>query len=104
MAEDKFGLSQKEREEIISVFESVPAVKKVIIFGSRAIGNYKVGSDIDLAIVEPEINPESLIKLTVRLNEHTNLPYKFDLLNYDSISEQELKKHIDQYGKLFFCR
>lgn len=102
MDKNEFGLSEKARQEIAAVFHAVPAVKKVVIFGSRAIGNFKPGSDVDLAIVDSEVDSETLLNLNVQLNEHTSLPYKFDLLNYSSISDPDLRKHIEQYGKLFY--
>ena len=104
MSKSKFGLSERERQLILNAFQAVPAVNKVVIFGSRALGNFKPGSDIDLAIIEGKVDTALLLNLNVQLNEHTNLPYKFDLLNYSTISDQELKNHIDQCGQLFFLR
>jgi hypothetical protein len=36
------------------------------------------------------------------LNEHSNLPYKFDIVHYEKIQTPELKDHIDRVGKRLF--
>ncbi len=45
-----FGLSDKHLEEIIAVISSFAEVNESLIFGSRAIGNFKKGSDVDIVI------------------------------------------------------
>lgn len=104
MTEAKFGLSPQALQEVFRVLQYFSAVRKVVIFGSRALGTYKPGSDIDLAVMDSDLDADALLKLTTQLNEHTSLPYKFDLVNYSSISNPELKKHIDQYAKPFFLQ
>ncbi len=46
-----FGLSDNNFNCIIKTIELNPKVEKAIIFGSRAMGNYKPGSDIDIAVI-----------------------------------------------------
>ena len=96
----KFGLSQKDIRQILSVFKKNPHVKEVIIFGSRAMGNYKKGSDVDLAI-KGKLNPGELSHLKSVLEEDLPIPYVFDLVEYREIESPELKDHIDTYGKIF---
>ena len=68
-------------------------VDKIIVFGSRAKGNYKKGSDVDLAIIGDEK------KLSYYLNEKTNLPYFFDVINLKKITNKNLIAHIKRVGK-----
>lgn len=96
-----FGLTKKEMEVVRSVFKKFPDVKKVILFGSRAMGNFKKGSDIDLAMIGP-VNPKIIIEISMFLNEETTLPYFFDLIDYEKTADQELKQHIDQQGVVFY--
>ena len=77
-------------------------IEEAIIFGSRAMGNYKKGSDVDIAIKGKQVERNIIRKLNDDLNEEYPLPYFFDILNYKEISNQELKEHIDSVGKLIY--
>jgi uncharacterized protein len=93
------GLSQKELEILKEVFKKFDNIKEVILFGSRALGTHKTASDIDLAI-KGNMNINTLSKLKYTLEEDTNLPYFFDVVIYDNLDNLELKKHIDEFGKV----
>jgi predicted nucleotidyltransferase len=69
-----YGLRHDELDTIKSTLKEL-AVQKIVIFGSRAKGNYKKGSDVNLAIIGDEK------KAAYLLNEETNLPYFFDVIN-----------------------
>lgn len=87
-----YGLSQKEIDTIRSVLQSLD-IQKIVLFGSRAKGNHKRGSDVDLAIIGDER------KATYMLNEETNLPYFFDVINLYKITNKSLIEHINRVGK-----
>jgi uncharacterized protein len=99
-----FGLLDRDIENICDALKKFKEVEKAIIFGSRAMGNYKKGSDIDLAIVGQHITPEIIYKLDDYLNEIYPIPYFFDVIHYDSVTNENLKKHIENEGKLFYHR
>lgn len=99
-----FGLRQEELAEIVGIMRSFPGVEAALIFGSRAKGNYKKGSDIDLAVKGKGIGRESVAALSAHLNEHSLLPYFFDIVHYDEISEPELLAHINRVGKCVYLR
>lgn len=71
----------------------------VILFGSRAMENYKQGSDVDLAIVGNEITHRTVASLHDALNEIYPLPYMFDVIHYDSLTNNNLKRHIENFGE-----
>jgi predicted nucleotidyltransferase len=79
------------------LIKKFPEIEKAKIFGSRAIGNYKRGSDIDIAIIGNNITFGTVLRLKNYLEDST-LPYFVDILDYKSIKNQELKKHIDEKG------
>ena len=81
-----------------------PQIGKAIIFGSRAMGNYKNGSDVDIAVVGESIDNSILYKLDDYLNEVYPLPYFFDIIHYDRISNENLIKHIDKEGKVIYSK
>jgi len=87
-----FGLKENELKEIKEILKR-ENVKTAIIFGSRAKGNFKKGSDVDLAIIGDER------KISYILNEETFLPYFFDVINLDKISNKNLLSHIKRVGK-----
>lgn len=95
---NKFGLFNKDVEIIISVLSKQPKVDKAYLFGSRVKGNYKNGSDIDLALKGRDLDFNIINEISYLLNEETQLPYKFDVLNYHTINEPDLKDHIDRLG------
>ena len=93
-----YGLTPNDLKMILSVFKKYPDIKQVFIFGSRAMGNFKPGSDIDIA-VKGDVSEEVISLISIELNERLPMPYKFDVLAYNLIENEDLKKHIDQYGK-----
>jgi predicted nucleotidyltransferase len=90
------GLSAEEIAEIVDCLKQYPAIKQAILFGSRAKGNFQPGSDVDIAIVGGKY--EDAPALSVTLNEETRLPYKFDVITYETITSPELRGHIDRIG------
>jgi len=101
---NSYGIYNKSFTLIMDSFKSFPEIEKVIIYGSRAMGNYKKGSDIDLAIIGDHITLNTVNKLSAKLNEDLPIPYYFDVLDYKSLSNINLKNHIDEEGKLIYER
>ena len=95
-----FGLTDNTIKSIYSVFEKHETVKTVLIFGSRAKGNYENGSDIDLA-VEDDISAEELQKIQNEL-EDLDLLYEIDIVPYKKIKDTPLGQHIDRVKKVFY--
>ncbi|SFU08927.1 Predicted nucleotidyltransferase [Algoriphagus locisalis] len=95
---NKFGLLDSDLEAILSVLSNHAQVEKAYIFGSRAKGNYKNGSDVDIAMKGEGIDFDTVSQISYFLNEETNMPYKFDVLNYHTIKEPDLLEHIDRAG------
>ena len=95
------GLDNLDIKKIQSVFNLHPEIEKAILFGSRAKGNYKPASDIDLTLVGNDLT--LTIQQTIE-NELDDLllPYKFDVSIYHTISSNELLNHIERVGQLFF--
>jgi predicted nucleotidyltransferase len=96
-----FGINENAFKQINKVFTTFPVVQKVLLYGSRAKGNYRAGSDIDLAIKGNDINLQLLNKIRLQLDD-LMLPYSFDISNYQQIENPELISHIDRVGKVFF--
>lgn len=96
-----FGLNENTFNQINKVFTGFPVVEKVLLYGSRAKGNYRAGSDIDLAIKGNGLNLQILNDIRLQLDD-LMLPYTFDISNYHQIGNPELINHIERRGEVFF--
>lgn len=99
----QFGLKQEDIDKINNVFATYNGIDSVIIYGSRAKGNFKVGSDIDLTIIENSISFPNFLEIENTLDDLL-LPYKIDLSLKREITNIDLLSHIDRVGKLFYKR
>ena len=99
----KFGLSENTIDKINNLFVKYPQIEEVILYGSRAKGNYKNGSDIDIVLKGKNMDQSFLYKLANEIDD-LMLPYSFDISLYDSITNKELLDHINRVGKVFFNR
>lgn len=94
----KYGLIDRDFIHINAAIQEFPEIEKVILFGSRAKGNYKKGSDVDLAIKGDRLTYEITARFADCLNEEKPLPYFFDVVHYEAIADLMLKAHIDRVG------
>ena len=94
----KFGLSERVMGYIINSVKSYSEIEKMSIFGSRAIGNYKTGSDIDLVCFGENMDHDTVRQLKQQYNEELPIPYFVDVVAYNEIENKELKNHINEYG------
>ena len=95
------GLSERTVSCIQGVFTKHPEIEQAILYGSRAKGNYRNGSDIDLVLVAPGLDLSQLFKIELELDD-LMLPYKIDLSAYHKIENAELIGHIDRVEMVFF--
>lgn len=98
----KFGLEQRDIDYINSALSQFPEIEETIIFGSRAMRNYKSGSDIDFAIKGEKLNRRIILRLSSLLEEELPIPYFFDLVDYEKIHSDRLLEHIDKVGQIFY--
>ncbi len=101
---NKFGIYNKSFKLIVDTLLAFPEIKKAWIFGSRALGNYKKGSDIDIALEGENITFDIITTLYGILNEELLIPYECDLVDIKSCDNIELLCHIKQKGILFLDR
>ncbi|MCF7793585.1 MAG: nucleotidyltransferase domain-containing protein [Candidatus Cloacimonetes bacterium] len=98
----KFGLTEKDIQLIQKAAKKFENIEKIIIFGSRSMGNYKNGSDIDLALVGKNISDEIMKRFTDLVQEEYPLPYFFDIVSYNTITNIDLLNHIKSEGKILY--
>lgn len=96
-----FGLSNQVIEGLKNVFRRHDNLEKVIIFGSRAKGNYHEGSDIDLALMGKDLTFHQLMQVSSDIDD-LGLLYKVDLIDYNKKKGTPIGRHIDRVGRTFW--
>jgi predicted nucleotidyltransferase len=97
----RFGLKDKDIQIINNVFSKFDSVDKVVIYGSRAKGNFKPGSDIDLIMEGQNLNLNLLNKISTMLHD-LPIPYLVDLSIKNKIDKKELLEHVERVGEIFY--
>ena len=98
-----FGLNSLDIERVSKTFSNFAEIEKAVIFGSRAVGNYKPYSDIDIALFGAAIDLTVQNKIENQLDDLL-LPYKFDVCVFEKIDNEDLIDHIDRVGIEIFSR
>lgn len=101
---DRFGLKEPTIEKIRSVFANYPQVEKVVLYGSRAKGNYKLSSDIDLTLLGGEDLTSDVLCRIIGEIDDLLLPYTIDLSIFHQISDSDVIDHIRRVGVVFYER
>ncbi len=95
-----FGLSKTALDAINAVFATHHGIAEAVIYGSRAMGTYRDGSDIDLTL-KGAIDNGELTVIEMELDK-LDLPWMMDVSLYDDLDNPELIEHIDRVGKTFY--
>lgn len=96
----RFGLTESHLSLIKDAVDQFSEIESAVLFGSRAMGNFKKGSDVDIAVKGKEFHSNTISRLSALLNEELPLPYFFDIVHYDTLDSTALIEHIDQQGVL----
>jgi uncharacterized protein len=100
---DKLGLSQTTLDKLNSIFRQHNTISLVLIYGSRAKGNYRPGSDIDLTIKGGNLEFAELMQIQDQIDD-LYLPYTVDLSHYSQLTNPDLIAHIDRVGVVIYDR
>jgi predicted nucleotidyltransferase len=92
------GLSAQDCASILSILRSFAAVEQVKLFGSRALGTFHPGSDVDLALFGEGINSDIVRRISYLLNQEGVMPYTFDIVDATHSSHEQLLDHINRVG------
>ena len=91
------GLSEQTLAAMRRVLAATPQVEKAVLYGSRAKGNYRRGSDIDLTLFGDELNSHHLSQIDWDFDDLL-LPYKIDLSLFSELRHAPLMEHICRVG------
>ncbi len=98
-----YGLPKNAIEKIRAVFAQYAQIERAVLYGSRAKGNFKPGSDIDLTLFGEDLDASQLAKIANALDDLL-LPYTIDLSLYNELNHVKLRQHIDRVGVVFYER
>jgi uncharacterized protein len=93
----KYGLPESTLERLTGVFREHPEIERVMIYGSRAKGNYKPGSDIDLTLLGALVTQRKCDEIADSIDELL-LPYTVDLSVFATLNHPELEARIERVG------
>lgn len=95
------GLSNIDFQSIKHIFASHPDIERAILYGSRAKGTFRTGSDIDITLSGSALTLRDLNQIEAALDD-LMLPYSFDVSLLASLDNQELLEHIERVGLLLY--
>lgn len=98
-----YGLSDKEFDEMTAIFSKFKNLEKVILYGSRAKGNYKKFSDVDITLEGDNLTLADLFQIQDLLYE-SDLPYMYDVSIFSKITNPDLIDHIKRRGVVIWER
>ena len=102
-AQEPNGLPPYVFESLGAVFREWPGIDRAILYGSRAKGNFRKGSDIDLCLEAGSMPIEDLLKLGGEIDD-LMLPWKVDLALKHAIENPDLLAHIERVGVAVYER
>ena len=97
-----WGLDENTLFRIRQVFAQFEQIEKVILYGSRAKGNYRNGSDIDLVLEGKNLDLGNTLYPLMQKLDDLDLPYTFDIAIVEQIENQALIDHIRRIGTVFY--
>jgi len=98
----RFGLKEETIGQICAVLQKFPQVSRATVYGSRAKGNFKTGSDIDLTLHgAADLDLPVLLKIMDEIDDLL-LPYSCDLSIFSQINDLEVIDHISRVGQTFY--
>lgn len=99
---NKFGLREKDMQYMLQLFKQIPVIEKVILYGSRSTGNFEKGSDVDLAVIGKKVTFTDVAHLHYVLENKSPTLLWFDVLHFDTLKNEKLKKNIIDEGIVIY--
>lgn len=98
-----FGLRESDLAYIIKAIAHLPEIERAAVFGSRAKGSYRPGSDVDIAIYGEGVTFETLASLHAALEDESPMPYLFDVVDLTHSTHLALKDHVERVGRVIYA-
>lgn len=92
-----FGIGQENINRLNAIFAARPSIRRVVLYGSRARGNYRAGSDIDLCLDAPNLSLHELLAIDTGIDDLL-MPWKVDLVHQQKLDSPALLESIQRAG------
>lgn len=99
----KYGFNEKEWQMLQHLLASCRNIEKAILYGSRAKGNFKKFSDIDITLIGSSLSRSDLLRLSASFND-SSFPYVVDFSIFPKLKNEELIDHINRRGIVIYDR
>lgn len=99
----QYGLADDELHKLITLFAKHSKIDRVILYGSRAKGNFRTGSDVDITLVGENLDKATLNSLELQIDDLL-LVYQFDISIFHQLANSDLVEHIERVGKIIYER
>ena len=100
----QYGLPDRTLETLNAIFTKYPGIVQVVLYGSRAKGKYRTGSDIDISLkTNDSFTRTDMLRIAGDFDD-SDMPYFVDVSIYNKLSNPDLKAHIDRVGKVLYSR
>ena len=96
-----FGLETDDMDAILSILVAHSEIESAILYGSRATGRFRPGSDIDLLLTGKNLTDDTILDVRAELRD-SNIPYMVDVIVENDIENENLKREIAATGRLFW--
>jgi len=96
-----FGLDADEMATIRSIFAAYSEIETAVLYGSRATGRFRPGSDVDLVLTGKHLTDRTILDVRAAFGD-SNLPYFFDIVADKEIRDENLKKEIHATKRLLY--
>jgi uncharacterized protein len=97
------SLPAADSEQLLQTISALPQVQRIVLYGSRALGRQRSGSDVDLCLIAPGLSLGELLELGGRLDDLL-LPWRIDLQLDHLITHAGLRQHIQRAGQVVWER
>jgi len=98
-----FGLDADDTATIVSILSTHPEIESAVVYGSRAKGNFKSGSDIDLVLTGTHLTDQIVLDVCAELRD-SNVPLMVDIFAENELNDENLKREIDTTKQVFYVR
>lgn len=97
----KYGLTDTAWEKLQNLFALHDKIRQVILYGSRAKGNHKPFSDVDIVLSGDNLSQQDLNRIVLEVDDLL-LPYQFDIAIFQNLTNPELIDHIRSRGIVIY--
>lgn len=98
-----YGILEPTWRRLLDLLSAQPEIQRAVLYGSRAIGTARPGSDIDIVVEGPGISLETILRLRSLLRQ-SSIPYVVDVLAWDQIRDPAVRDHIVRRGIVIWKR